>query len=130
MPKKSDPTAQAQEAQAALLAVASAYSMVSACLGEDFAEPRLPAVGGALWKRGLADGEQLGDWLTTCVMKTVNARRAGAAQKLLSRESVRTHLGAGRADAQRGEDRRRGAARAGRAAAGQGSHSRHGSVSR
>jgi len=94
MPKKSDPTAQAQEAQAALLAVASAYSMVSACLGEGLAEPRLPAVGGALWKRGLADGEQLGDWLTTCVMKTVNSRRAGAAQKLLSRETVRTHLGA------------------------------------
>ena len=52
MPKKSDPTAQAQEAQAALLAVASAYSMVSACLGEDFAEPRLPAVGGLVCRRG------------------------------------------------------------------------------
>lgn len=94
MPKKSDPTAQAQEAQAALLAVASAYSMVSACLGEGLAEPRLPAVGGTLWKHDLADGEQLGDWLTACVMKTINSRRAGAAQQLLSRESVKTHLGA------------------------------------
>ena len=43
---------EAQEAQAALLAVASAYSMVSACLGEDFAEPRLPAVGGLVCRRG------------------------------------------------------------------------------